>query len=142
MIIVDTTIMVYASGDAHSLQAPCQKLLAAQTSRQIDASTTLEVIQEFAHVRARRRPRADAAELARAFIMLLDPLPTQATDLVLGLRIYETVPALGAFDAVLAAVALNRNAETLVSADRAFGGVPGLRWVDPATTDLDALLRG
>ncbi len=142
MIIVDTTILVYASGDAHALQAPCQKLFAVQANRQINATTTFEVIQEFAHVRARRRPRADAAGLARAYITLLDPFPTEAADLALGLRLFAAVPALGGFDAVLAAVALNRNAEALVSADRAFGGVPGLRWVDPATADLDALLRG
>jgi hypothetical protein len=48
---------------------------------------------------------------------------TEAVDL--GLTLFERYPALGAFDAVLAAVALNQRTETLVSADRAFGHVAG-----------------
>jgi len=49
-------------------------------------------------------------------------------------------PLLGAFDSVLAAVALNRQAEALVSADRAFGSVRTLPWIDPATPALDSLV--
>jgi predicted nucleic acid-binding protein len=49
-------------------------------------------------------------------------------------------PELGAFDAVLAGLALNRNVQALVSADSAFGQVSDLRWIDPATSALDALL--
>jgi hypothetical protein len=52
----------------------------------------------------------------------------------------ESHAALGAFDSVLAAVALNQRVEALVSAERAFGEVAGLRWVDPATPELDRLI--
>jgi len=45
-----------------------------------------------------------------------------------------------AFDAVLAAVALARGAEALVSADRAFASVPGLTWIDPAAPDVNPYL--
>ena len=34
----------------------------------------------------------------------------------------------------------NRAAEALVSPDRAFGEVEGLRWVDPGGLELDALI--
>jgi ABC-type methionine transport system ATPase subunit len=47
---------------------------------------------------------------------------------------------LGAFDAVLAAVALSRGAEALVSAVRAFASVPELAWIDPATSAIDRLV--
>jgi predicted nucleic acid-binding protein len=47
---------------------------------------------------------------------------------------------LGAFDAVLAAVALAHGADALVSADAAFAAVPGLVLIDPATTAVDRLL--
>jgi predicted nucleic acid-binding protein len=43
------------------------------------------------------------------------------------------------FDAVLAAVTLNREAQ-LVSSDRAFATVPGLRHVDPAGPDFERLV--
>ena len=50
--------------------------------------------------------------------------------------------ALGAFDAVLAAVALNRGADALFSADPAFSAIPGLRWVDPASRELQRFVGG
>jgi hypothetical protein len=67
-------------------------------------------------------------------------LVSEQPDLDLGLTLFERTPTIGAFDAVLAAVALNRRAEALISADRAFGEVPGLNWIDPATSALDRLL--
>ena len=97
----------------------------------------MEAIQEFTHVRARRRSRADAASLARRFVEAFSLLVTNEDDLELGLALFERHLRLGAFDAVLAAVALNRHAEALVSAARAFGEIPQLQWIDPATPDLD-----
>jgi predicted nucleic acid-binding protein len=67
-------------------------------------------------------------------------LVTSAEDLRLGLTLFERHPALGAFDAVLAAVALHQQVEALVSADRAFGEIPHLPWVDPATPNLELLI--
>ncbi len=47
---------------------------------------------------------------------------------------------MGAFDAIFAAVALNRDVEALVSAAKGFGAVPGLPWVDASSLGVDALL--
>ncbi|MBI3979562.1 MAG: type II toxin-antitoxin system VapC family toxin [Chloroflexi bacterium] len=140
MIVLDTTVLTYAVGTEHHLREPCRRLLAAHGGGLVEATTTVEVIQEFVHVRARRRSRADAAALARHYATAFALLVTRAEDLDLGLSLYEQYPDLGAFDAVLAAVALNRQAQALVSADRAFGVVPGLPWVDPATEALDRLI--
>jgi uncharacterized protein len=105
------------------------------------ATTTPEVIQEFAHVRARRRGRADAAHLGRQFADLLSPLLSVGrSDLHRGLRIFEEHSSLGSFDSVLAGVAQREAAEALISTDHAFGTVKGLRYVDPASPELDRLL--
>jgi predicted nucleic acid-binding protein len=140
MIILDTTVLSYAVGDEHPLRAPCRRLLTAHGDGRIEATTTVEVVQEFVHVRARRRSRADAVALGRyyrAAFVLLSSLPD---DLDLGLDLFARYPSLGAFDAVLVAVALNRHAEALVSGDRAFGEVHALPWIDPATQALDHLI--
>jgi uncharacterized protein len=92
------------------------------------------------HVRARRRSGLDAIALARRSLAAFSVLVTHVEDLDLGLTLFERYPALGAFDAVLAAVALNQRVEALVSSDHAFGEVPNLAWVDPATPNLDHLL--
>ena len=142
MILIDTNVLSYAVGPEHPLREPCRRLLRAHAEARIEAATTIEVIQEFVHVRARRRSRADAVALARQYIAALSLLVTRAADLDFALTLFEQHSALGAFDSVLAALALNQRIDVLVSADRAFGMVPTLRWVDPATSDLDRLIGG
>jgi predicted nucleic acid-binding protein len=140
LIVLDTTVLAYAVGEEHSLREPCRRLLAAHAEGTVEATTTVEVLQEFAHIRARRRTREDAVNLTRLYAIALDPIVTTAADLDAGLSLFAQHPELGAFDAVLAAVALSRGAEALVSCDRAFADVPGLPWFDPATMSIDSLV--
>lgn len=140
MILLDKTVLSYAVGLEHPLREPCRRLLQAHGEGRIDATTTFEVLQEFVHVRARRRSRLDAVTLARHYAAAFSLLVTRAEDLDVGLRLFEGETSLGAFDCVLAAVALNRQLEALVSADQAFGNLPELPWIDPATPSLDRLV--
>lgn len=135
MILLDTTVLLYAVGSEHSLREPCRDLVAAIGEGMLRATATVEVLQEFAHVRARRRGRDDTAALTAQFATLLAPLLSpDADDLADGLRIFRDGDRIGAFDAVLAAVALRReHLVGLASADRAFSGIPGLRHVDPGS---------
>jgi uncharacterized protein len=141
MILLDTTVLVYAKGNAHPLRDSSRELIAAIADRHIEAATTVEVIQEFAHVRAQRRGRADAATLAGDYADLLSPLLTATGDhLKHGLSLFGRAGTLGAFDAVLAAIALDAGADALVSADGAFATVPGLPHVAPDAAGVAALL--
>lgn len=140
MIVVDTTVLLYAAGHEHPLREPCRRVLMAFANGRIELTTTVEVIQELAHVRARRRSRADAAMLARYYLDTFEVLVTRPEDLRVGLALFERVPTLGSFDAALAAVALNNHATALISADRAFGEIPNLNWIDPATAALEQLI--
>jgi uncharacterized protein len=143
VILLDTTVLVYAKGADHPLRDPCRDLIAAIADRHIEATTTVEVIQEFVHVRARRRDRVDAAGLGRDYAELLAPLlsPT-VEDLKTGLAMFERNDALGAFDAVLAACAARTGIAALVSADTAFAGVSDISHVVPDRSGLFALLKG
>lgn len=128
MILLDTTVLVYAVGEDHPLRRPARAIVADISAGKVRAHTTHEVIQEFAYVRARRRDREDATRLALAFVDLLGPLvPINTEHLSVGLEIWQSNPALGSFDAVLAAVALSIGCE-LVSSDQAFATVPVLVW--------------
>lgn len=141
MIVLDTTVLVYAVGTDHSLRGPCVELLEAVASQRIEATTTVEVIQEFCHVRARRRGREDSVRLARDFTYALSPLlSVDEARLLVGLNLFATTPPLGSFDAVLAAVTLDVGAEALVSADRSFAAVAGLRHVLPDEAGIADLL--
>lgn len=71
--------------------------------------------------------------------MALDVLTTSPDDLELGWTLFVQYPELGAFDAILAGLGLNRKVQALVSADAGFGQVRDLTWIDPATMALDRL---
>ena len=141
MIVLDTTVLVYAVGTDDPLRSPCVQLLEAVASQRIEATTTVEVIQEFCHVRARRRGREDAVRLARDFAYALSPLlSVDEARLAAALDLFATTPPLSS-DAVLATVTLDVGAEALVSADRSFAAVAGLRHVLPDEAGIAALLE-
>jgi len=141
VIVLDTTVLVYAVGEDQALRAPARSLVESVERGRVQATTTTEAIQEFVHVRARRRDRRDAAYLGQAYASLLSPLlqPSE-DDLVRGLRLFERYEGLGAFDAVLAAAALAAGAEALVSADRSFAAVRRLPFRELGSPELLALL--
>jgi predicted nucleic acid-binding protein len=141
VIILDTTVLAYAVGAEHPLREPSRGLLAAIGEGTVTATTTVDVIQEFAHGYARRRPRETAAAHALRYATLLTPLlsPTE-DDLAAGLQLFEKQERLDAFDAVLAATAIAHEATALVSADRAFESVRRLPYVELGSREFEALL--
>jgi predicted nucleic acid-binding protein len=141
VIVIDTTVLVYAVGAEHPLSEPCRALIGAVAEGRVEATTTVEVIQEFVHVRARRRGRADAAARGRELARLLGPLLAAGeAELALGLELFERHEDLGAFDAILAATTKLSGADALVSADRAFASLPGITHIDPGGPDLARLI--
>lgn len=141
MIVLDTTVLVYAKGADHPLREPCRDLVQAIADRRVTATTTPEVIQEFVHVRARRRGRADAATLGRDYAELLAPLiAVTSEDLARGLAWYEATERLGAFGAVLAAAATGAGARAVVSADAAFAELTEIGHVVPDRAGVTGML--
>lgn len=138
MIVLDTTVLVYALGAEHPLREPCRRLVQAIGDGRLPATTTIEVIQELLHVRSRRMSRRDAADAVLGYASLLAPLvrPNEA-DLRRALELYLDHPRLGAFDAVLTGTVLGTPHLTgIISADAAFGSVPGLDFIDLAADDV------
>lgn len=141
MIVLDTTVLVYAKGAEHQLRDPCRRLIELIVEGSIAATTTAQAIQEFVHVRARRRDRHDAARLGAEYADLLAPLLTGgAQELRSGLELYVRLERLGAFDAVLAATAIAVGASQIVSADRAFALVPWVFHVFPDESGVEGLV--
>lgn len=142
MIVLDTTVLVYAVGTDHALRDPCRELIGAIADGRLEATTTVEVLQEFTHVRARRRDREDAARHARDYLDLLRPLLVIGEgDLEHGLRLYTRSERLGAFDAVLASAAGRVDATAIVSADVAFADAD-IAHVVPDADGIAGLLSG
>ncbi len=55
MLVLDTSVLVYASGADHPLREPAVRLLRDVVASRVSATTTPEVLQQYAHVRARHR---------------------------------------------------------------------------------------
>lgn len=143
MIVVDTTVLVYAAGAEHALREPCRALIQAVADGRVEATTTVEVIQGFVHVRARRRDRGDAAERGRELARLFRPLLTPGdAELALGLQLFEQHGSLGSFDAILAAATKLSGADALVSADGSFATVSEIAHLGPDDPKLARLIAG
>jgi uncharacterized protein len=139
MLLLDTNVLVYAVGRAHPLRDPARALLHAAEQGRVAITTTPEVIQEFTHVYSLTRPRRDAAELALDFARACSPLvASREIDVPVAAELFTEFEPIGAFDCLLAAIGLREQVD-LVSADRAFGFVRSLNWIDLATFDVEAL---
>ena len=107
MLVLDTSVLVYATCADHPLREPAVRLLRDVVASRVSATTTPEVLQEYAHVRARRHGRADAFVQAGRFAEFLGPLTVVSSrDVLEGLRIWSQTSSLGAFNSVVAAVAI------------------------------------
>lgn len=141
-LMVDTTVLLYAVGTEHVLREPCRRLLIAHGRGQVELITTVDVVLQFVHVRARRRDRHDAATLGWHYAHALEVVEQEPPDLDLGLTLFDLHPKLAVSTAMLAAVALNREVDALVSADRAFVAIPNLVCLHPTDETFARLLDG
>ena len=139
---VDTTVFVYAVGADSPFRDSCIELIRLSGQGKLLLEASVEALQEFLHVRARRTgDRLAAADLTRAFADTVTLHEVEAPDVRRAIDLFATVPGLGALDAIHAATCLNRGIQVLVSAGQGFDAVPGLRRIDPRNA-LAELLHG
>jgi hypothetical protein len=140
VILLDTNVLLYAFGGDHPYRTPCKGIFDALARSQIAAAITDVVLCEFVYATERREPRSTSAARARDVL-------TAVTEVVRGdldirrkaIEIYGTHRGMQINDAMIAATSMVCQLP-LVSADRAFDRVPGLRNMrpdDPAALDRD-----
>lgn len=132
MILLDANILMYAAGAEHPHKAPSLALLQRVASGAVDAGADVEVLQEVLHrYRAigRWHDGRRVFDLARRIVPTWYPVDVAAMDLARDLL--DRDAALGARDALHAAVCLAVGAEALCTFDRAFDRIAGLRRVEP-----------
>ena len=128
MILIDSNVPMYLVGAAHPHKSDAQRLLERLALDNRRLVSDAEVLQEILH-RYVAIGRRDAVQPAfEALLSVVDEvLPVtietvlRARDLVLGSA------ALSARDAVHVAVMQQHGVEEILSFDRGFDGVPGVR---------------
>lgn len=110
---------------------------------ELAGEASVELVQEFAHVRMRRHAdREGALALTRSVAELCDLHDFERRDLPLVLTLLRQHERLHVRDAVHAATALNHGIELILSPDRAFDALAGLERVDPADSNAVGMLSG
>lgn len=129
---IDANVFLYANGRKHPLREPCRAVVAALTEGRVKGSVNSEIIQEIAHVGSRgKRSRQPGVQLARRVMVLCETHPVDTEDMTRALDLFEHLRRLSMRDSVHAASALNHGIKEIISADRGFDAVPGLKRIDP-----------
>lgn len=139
-MFLDANIFLYAIGGDGPYREPCRAVLSAVGQGTLDGVTNSEVLQEILYVRARRVSASDATQAVRAAAgIVADVLPVTREDVFDACTLLTTYSALGARDALHAAVMKNARVNLIISVDRDFDTVISLKRLKPE----DALsLRG
>ena len=139
MTLLDSNVLLYATGGAHPLREPSRALLSAIAHGQVTAHLTDIVLTEFLYVRARRVGRPAAAQMARDLVdAVTSVLPVTNQTRARAFDLFASSSRIGSNDALIAAVALE-NGLALVSADQDFREVAGLRLMPPDSPEAAAL---
>jgi len=142
-VFLDANVFLYAIGSAEVERDACRRVLAMAVDGRLEGETSVEVLQEVAHVRARRLGLADAVARCRQTMALGLPVhAVEPRDLERALDLLERVSGGHVRDALHVATALNREIPSIVSADRGLDVFPGPRRVDPMDgAAVEALAR-
>ena len=139
--LYDTGVFLYATGTEHAYRAPCREIVRLAADGALFGEASVELVQEYVHVRARRSGEHGNAVRGGRYVSQLCRLHAlEPDDMSLGLSLLERSPRLQMRDALHAATALNRDIQLILSPDRAFDQVPGLERVDPLHA-LERLLK-
>jgi uncharacterized protein len=131
--LFDTGVFLYALGSEHDYREPCRAIVSAQGAGRLAGEASLELIHEFAYVRARRSAvRGHAAQSARDIAELCPLQAVRRADVTRALDLWCEHEQLDMRDAIFAAQALNHGVNAILSPDRGFDGIDGLERIDPA----------
>ncbi len=133
-VFIDTAVLMYAAGDAHPLRAPSARILDDVAEGRLDAVTSVEVVQEIIHrFVALRRPEVGIDLAEHALDLFAPVLPVTHAVMRRVPALVGRYPRLDARDVVHVATCQHEGIPTIVSPDRGFDGVEGLRRIDPST---------
>lgn len=132
MIFVDANILMYAAGGQHPLRRPCRIVVDAIGSRSLEATTSVEVVQEIVH-RYLAIGRADGGlELAEETMDLFAPvLPITHALMRRVPDLARRYPALSARDVIHVATCIHEGIAEIISTDRGFDVVSEVRRIPP-----------
>jgi uncharacterized protein len=130
---VDTAVLMYAAGGEHPLRAPCQRILKRVEVGELDAIISVEVVQELVHRYLAIRRLDLALTGATAAMDLFAPvLPVTHAVMRRVPDLARSYNRLASRDLVHVAVCQDEGIAEIISPDRGFDAVAGIRRIDPS----------
>ena len=132
MIFVDTNVLMYAAGGEHPLQRPCRVVVDAIGSRSLEATTSVEVVQEIVHRYLAIGRAQGGLELAEETLDLFAPvLPITHALMRRVPALARRYPRLSARDVIHLATCIHEGITEIISTDRGFDAVSEVRRIPP-----------
>ena len=132
MILVDSNILMYATGGDHPHKAPSIRFLSQVAEGAVDAAIDAELLQEVLHRYTSLNRGSDGYHVyARARILFPEVLPVTAAVMDAAKDLIGRITPLTARDAVHAAVCQVYELDGICSYDTDFDRIPGIHRITP-----------
>lgn len=132
MIFVDANIPMYAMGAPHPHKEPCIRWFLGVSQGRHEAVTDAEVLQEILYRYWRIAALSYGVSILDQFMTVVPTaFSVTRTDVERATALLQEIPLVEPRDALHAAVMLNRDIKTILSYDRHFDRVKGLRRIEP-----------
>ena len=130
--IFDANIFIYAIGRPHPHKEPCRQIVDQLRTQSSEYAIDAEVLQEILNVYSNRGLVSVGVDYVDRLLGLFSEIiPIGRSEIGRAARILQHSSEISARDAIHAAVALEHGLEGIVSYDRGFDRVPGLRRFEP-----------
>ena len=129
--MIDANVVIYAAGKAHPLQEEARKILERVAEGTLHANVDTEVLQEILHVYDARKERRKGFDTVDDLLALFpNPVPIGREEIEAARDLMRAYSFLGARDAIHAAVARTHDLEGIVTADKVFDRIKGVKRFD------------
>lgn len=131
MRLIDTNVIIYAAGKAHPLREGAREVLDQVGEGTLQANIDTEVLQEILHVYYARRERTKGFDTIDDLLLLFpNPFPIGREEIETARDLMRAHSFLSARDAVHAAVVQVNDLEGMITADKIFDRIKGLKRFD------------
>ena len=132
MRLLDANVVIYANGREHIYRRPCQLLMERVNDQPDSYAIDVETLQEILYFYSRQGELAiGMAIVERLLSRLSNIIPITVAEITFAMQLMSQSGNLSSRDAIHAAVVMGHGLEGIVSADRDFDRIPGLRRFDP-----------
>ena len=133
VILLDANIAIYAEGREHVYRDPCRLVMDQVRLRPERYAIDAETLQEILYFYSRQGELDKGIRIVDELLSLIPNIvPITTAEIRAAMRLMQETMGLSARDAVHAAVVMVHGLDGIVSADRDFDRIPGLRRYDPA----------